>query len=196
MSQLEERTTAAGGTTNATDITPELFQMLCSLSLMEGTAESIFLCCFMVWTWNLACRGHDTAQIKFSQISWDDPNNDDGAISVFGRHVKTDQRSNRRGQGRRIYPNLFFPVVIICFVTGLYLDTCFQANQATGQKLFPGNPEAVEGRASDLLKKLLEAHEQEILGMGYDSIADIRLCSFRKGVISYLASLPGGPSSW
>ena len=150
----------------------------------------------MVWTWNFACRGHDTAEIKFSQISWDDPNNDNGAITVSPPHQNRSEGRSEATEGRRIYPNLFFPVVIICFVTGLYLDTCFQANQTMGQQLFPGNPEAVEARASGVLKKLLEDHEQEILGMGYDSIADIRLCIFRKGVISYLALLPGGPSSW
>ena len=46
----------------------------------------------------------------------------------------------------------------------------------------------------NLLKKVLREHEQEVLAMGYDSIDEIGVHSVRKGVSTYLASMPGGPA--
>ena len=45
----------------------------------------------------------------------------------------------------------------------------------------------------NLLKKVLREHKEEVLSMGYDSIDEIGLHSVRKGVSTYLASMPGGP---
>jgi hypothetical protein len=47
---------------------------------------------------------------------------------------------------------------------------------------------------SAILKKVLKENEQEVLLMGYDSVTNIGLHSIRKGVSTYLASLPGSPS--
>jgi hypothetical protein len=40
---------------------------------------------------------------------------------------------------------------------------------------------------------LLREHKDEVLAMGYDSIAELGLHSIWKGVCTYMASLPGGP---
>lgn len=38
--------------------------------LADGTTESNFAHCFLVLTWNLACRSQNTAIIRFGDISW------------------------------------------------------------------------------------------------------------------------------
>jgi hypothetical protein len=40
----------------------------------------------------------------------------------------------------------------------------------------------------------LKENKQEVLSMGYDSVDDIGLHSIPKGISTYVASLPGGPS--
>jgi hypothetical protein len=62
------------------------------------------------------------------------------------------------------------------------------------RKLFPGSSQSQSDRASAILKKVLKEKKQEVLSMGYDSITNIGLNSIWKGVSTYLASLPGGPS--
>lgn len=42
-------------------MSPELFRSICKWAIERGTLEGIFLACFIVWTWNLCCRGHNTA---------------------------------------------------------------------------------------------------------------------------------------
>ena len=70
----------------------------------------------------------------------------------------------------------------------------FSFTQARGRKLFSGSSQSQPDGASAILKKVLKENEQEILAMGYDSVNNIGLHSIWKGVSTYLASLPGGPS--
>ena len=173
--------------------TPQLYQFICRKALEWGTIEGIFLACFVVWTWNLACRGHNTAKVKFGHMSWSNPSD---ALGVKFKHTKTDQSGKEKRKKRALYSNVFAPEIDIVFVTALYLATCFQSRQGGGNLLFPGtDPEGQASRAADLLKKLLKEHQDYIEGvLGYDTIDDIGIHSFRKGVATYLASLPGGPS--
>jgi hypothetical protein len=76
---------------------------------------------------------------------------------------------------------------------GLYLATNFNQDQSAGMRLFPGGGESRSARMSDLMQRCLYQHEEEVLAMGYSSIEEIGLHSIRKGVSTYLASLPGGP---
>jgi hypothetical protein len=173
-------------------MSPELYRHLCEWALRLGTGEGVFLAAFLVWTWNLCCRGHNTARIRFSHISWAGSD----SLGVFFRHTKSDETGDSKHQKRHLYSNPFEPCIDICFVTALYLSCCFQNNQTRGRsKLFPGDAQAQSKRASDLMHKLLKDHEGEVLAMGYDSINDIGLHSARKCVCSFLASLPGGPSA-
>jgi hypothetical protein len=79
------------------------------------------------------------------------------------------------------------------FLLGLYLGCCFTFGQTRGRRLFPGGSKSQSKRISEILKKVLAEHEDEVKGMGYDSVNDIGVHSIRKGAASFLASLPGGP---
>ena len=172
-------------------MSPELLQWVCRWALEWGTSEGIFLSCFCLWSWNLVCRGHNTARIRFSHLSWADKFD---CCGVFFKHMKNDQKGEKKQQQRHIFSNPFKPHIDICFVTGLYLATSFQTDQSRGRKLFPGKAKSQAKRASDLLERVLREYEREIKLMGYDGSSDIGLHSLRKGAASYLASLPGGPS--
>ena len=82
----------------------------------------------------------------------------------------------------------------IPFLLGLYLSCGCSFTQAQGRKLFPGSSQSQLDHVSAILKKVLKENKQEALSMGYDSVNDIGLHSIQKGVSTYLASLPGGPS--
>ena len=69
-------------------MSPELFRCICRWAIERGTLEGVFLACFLVWTWNLCCRGHNTARVRFSHMTSAGLSD---ALGVFFRHTKTDQ---------------------------------------------------------------------------------------------------------
>jgi hypothetical protein len=172
-------------------MSPELFRFLCKKAVMKGTQEYLFLACFLIWTWNLVCRGYNTARVRLSHITC----SSEDFIGAFFRHTKSDQTGDQKRQQRNLYSNPHEPFIDLFFVSALYLACCFQNKQSRGRKLFPGPAQAQAKRASVLLQKLLKENEADVLAMGYDSIKDIGLHSIRKGSASTLASLPGGPSA-
>ena len=171
-------------------MTPELYKSVCKWFLEWGTSEGIFCACFFVLTWNLACRSNNTARIRYSHMSW----HYFDAMHVRFRHTKTQQHGEARRQKRACYSNPFEWYIDLPLLMGLYLATNFSTSQRRGLKLFPGGAKNQSWRVMNHFKKLLREHEDEVLAMGYDSIAELGLHSIRKGVCTYMASLPGGPS--
>ena len=47
-----------------------LYRALCGWFLEYGTLDGIFSHCFLVLSWNLACRSNNTARLRLNQISW------------------------------------------------------------------------------------------------------------------------------
>jgi hypothetical protein len=170
-------------------MSPELYRKVCKWLVEWGTLEGIFAALFIVMTWNLVCRGNNTAKVRFSHMSW----NIFDAMGVNFRHTKTQQMGEAKRQKRNLYSNPFEECIDFTFLLGLYLATNFSSSQARGKKLFPGSSKSQSARVSALLRKVLKEHEAEVISMGYDSVNDIGLHSIRKGASSYLASLPGGP---
>ena len=171
-------------------MTPELFKNLCRWFLEWGTREGIYAALYMSLTWNLACRGNNTGKIRFSHMSWTAFD----CMHINFRHTKTEHHGQAKRRKRAVYSNSFEHYIDVPFLLGLYLATSFGEEQRRGMKLFPGSSNSQKQRAGDLLRRCLKEHEGEVLGMGYDSITDIGLHLIRKGVSTYLASLPGGPS--
>jgi hypothetical protein len=78
------------------------------------------------------------------------------------------------------------------FALSLYFACCFNTPQVHDGFLFPGKDQFQ--RYSEELQRCLKEHEGEVKGMGFN-IHDIGTHSIRKGAVSYLASLPGGPTA-
>ena len=171
-------------------MTPELFRHVCRWFLEWRSVEGILCACFVAITWHLACRSYNTARIRYSHITWlvfD-------AMHVRFRHTKSQQHGQARRYKRACYSNPFEWYIDMPFLLGLYLATSFNTVQRRGMRLFPGGGKSQSSRVTNHFKRLLKEHEDEVLGMGYDSIDELGLHSIRKGATTYLSSLPGGPS--
>jgi hypothetical protein len=114
--------------------------------------------------------------------------------SIF-KHTKMQQHGKAKRQKRAVYSNPFEHYIVdIPFLLGLYISCGCSFTQSCSRKLFPGSSKSQSDRASAIMKKILKETEQKVLSMGYDYIDNIGFHSIWKGVSTYLASLPGGPS--
>ena len=156
---------------------------------MGNFRRNLFCACFFVLTWNLACRSNNTARIRYSHMSW----HYFDAMHVRFCHTKTQQHGEARRERRACYPNPFEWYIDLPLLMGLYLATSFSTSQSQGLKLFPGGAKKQSPRVMNHFKKLLREYEDEVLAMGYDSIAELGLHSIWKGVCTYMESLPGDP---
>jgi hypothetical protein len=91
---------------------------------------------------------------------------------------------------RHVYANPLCPIVCPVFSLLLYFSCCFNLNQTCLGPLFPG-PDQYQ-HFSNQLCCVLQEHEDEVRLLGY-SVCDVGTHSIRKGAITYLSSLPGGP---
>lgn len=172
-------------------MTPELFRSICRWFLEWRTVEGIFCACFVALTWHLACRSNNTAKIRYSHMSWlvfD-------AMHIRFRQTKSQQHGQARRYKRACYSNPFEWYIDLPLLLGLYFATNFNTIQSRGLRLFPGGSKSQSARVTDHFKRLLREHKDEIIAMGYDNIDELGLHSIRKGVTTYLMSLPGGPSA-
>jgi hypothetical protein len=168
----------------------ELYRKVLRWLVEYGTRDSLRAACFICLTWNLACRGNNTARLKLSHMSWTKFD----AMQINFKHTKTDVTGKQKRAKRNLYPNVHEPDIDFTFLLGLYLSCCFTTSQEVGHRLFSGSSEGTAKRVSRKLREVLELHRDEVIAMGYSDISDIGLHSLRKGAASYLGSLPGGPS--
>lgn len=173
-------------------MSPELYRSVCKWLVEYGSTDSIAAACFICLTWNLACRSHNTAELKFSHMSWTKFD----CMQINFRHTKTDVEGKSKRKQRNLYSNINEYYIDFPFLLGLYLSCCFTptASQGGGYQLFPGSHKATTKRMRDALQMILRLHENEVTSLGYSNVKDIGLHSIRKGAASYLASMPCGPS--
>ena len=164
-----------------------LYRALCEWFLQYGTVDGVFAYCFIVLTWNLACHSNNTAIILFNQISWASSFD---CFEVFFGHMKTDQTGEDAKYPRHIYANSHDPLVCPVFALAVYFSCCFDTPQEPDGQLFPGSDQ--HQRFSKMLARCIVDHQEEVLALGF-SPKDLGTHSIRKGAISYLASLVGGP---
>jgi len=164
-----------------------LYKAICGWFLDYGTSDGLFAHCFLTLTWNLACRSNNTSLIKFKDIVWSSCFD---SFQVYFQHSKTDQLGDEAKYPRHIYANPVSPSVCPILSLTLYLSACFNCPVAEDSKLFPGKEQ--EDRFSKMLNRVLAAHEAEVLALGYP-LNFIGTHSIRKGAVSYLSSVPGGP---
>ena len=165
----------------------DLYANLCLWFLQWGTLEGVFAYCFLVLSWNLACRANNTADIQFNQISWASSFN---LFEIYFGHTKTDQTGDDAKHPHHIYANPLCPIVCPVFALSLYFTCCFNVIQTEDDMLFPG-PNQYQ-RFSDNLERIISQHSDEVRNHGYEP-SEIGTHSIWKGAISYVASLPGSP---
>jgi hypothetical protein len=165
----------------------DLYTSLCGWLLSYGTTDGVFAYCYLVLTWNLACRARNTGTIRFGEVNW---STSFDSFTISFAHSKTDQLGEDSKHLRHIYPNPHNPLVCPVLALAMYFSCCFSTVQHTDSFLFPGNEQPV--RFGNVLNKVLKQHEAEVKLLGY-LLCNIGTHSIRKGAVSYLSSLPGGP---
>ena len=167
----------------------ELYKLLCELFLKHGTSDGMFGHCYLVLTWNLACRCNNTSRIKFAEIQWSQTFD---SFSILFAQTKTDQLGEDAKKPRHIYSNPLHPLVCPVLALAMYLTTCFENDVVPNSALFPG--ESQDARFSNILQKVVNDNWNMISRLGYKR-GEIGTHSIRKGASSYLSSIPGGPDS-
>ena len=166
----------------------ELYKHICRWLLDWGTIDGVFAHCFLVLTWNLSCRASNTGNIRFSEIEWSSTFD---AFEIYFAHMKTDQTGSEAKYLRHLYANPHCPLVCPVFALAMYFSCCFNTQQLPDNYLFPGEDQYQ--RFSEQLGRVLEEHRDEVTLMGADP-SEIGTHSIRKGAVTYMASLPGGPT--
>jgi hypothetical protein len=164
-----------------------LFKAIAGWLLDYGTQEGVFAHCYLVLTWNLACRCGNTARIAYRDVAWTESFD---SFSVLFSHSKTDQLGEHAKYSRHIFANPLSPIICPVLSLAKYMQCCFNTVQNAGGLLFPGGGQ--DARFSALLAKVIVLKKREVKMMGYN-LDDLGTHSIRKGAVSYLASLPGGP---
>ena len=167
----------------------DLYADLCLWFLQWGTLEGVFAYCFLVLSWNIACRVNNTPDIRFNQISWGSSFN---LFKIYFGHTKTDQTGDDAKYPRHIYANPLCPIVCPVFALSHYFTCCFNVIQTEDDMLFPG-PDQYQ-QFSDNLERVISQHPDEVRNHGYEPL-EIGTHSIWKGAISYVASLPGSPTA-
>jgi hypothetical protein len=165
----------------------DLYKALCGWLLAYGTTDGVFAYCYLVLTWNLSCRARNTATVRFRDINW---NSCFDAYTISFAHSKTDQLGEDAKHLRHMYANPNVPLVCPVLALSMYMSCCFNTTQHTDSFLFPGSDQSV--RFGKMLSMVMKEHEEAVSLLGY-TLKDIGTHSIRKGSVSYLSSLPGGP---
>jgi hypothetical protein len=165
----------------------ELYKAICGWLLSYNTVDGIFAYCYLVLTWNLACRAGNTSRILYRDVCWTEAFD---SFSIRFSHSKTDQLGEEAKYPRHLFCNPLTPLVCPLVSLAMYLTCCFNTAQNSEGPLFPGV--AQDARFSNLLSKVIFKNRVSVKAMGY-ALEDIGTHSIRKGAVTYLASMPGGP---
>ena len=80
----------------------ELYRKIAGWFLGWGTMDGVFAHCFLVLSWNLACRANNTEDILLSQICWA---NSFDCFEIYFGHTKNDQAGDDAKYPRHLYAN-------------------------------------------------------------------------------------------
>ena len=166
-----------------------LYRFLCKSFFEMGTREGVFCHLYLVLTWNLGCRASNTAKIRLCDLHCSSRD----CYSIAFAHMKNDQAGDQAKHRRQMFANPWDPIVCPFFTLALYFSTTFADQNYEEGYLFPGEKGARNKAFNDALIKLCYEKRDEIqrdYGMKYK---DVGSHSIRKGNISYLSNLPGGP---
>ena len=173
----------------------ELYKALSQWFLDWNTNAGIFAHCYLVLSWNLMCRSENTQNIHLSEMSWTSFD----ALEINFAHQKGDQKGDQAKYSRHLYANPYDHLVCPVNALALYFATLSKKQQSSN-KLFPtgGDPNKESSQSTrfgELLAQCLDEHVGDLIAMGYPNTSDIGTHSIRKGAVTYVAGLPGGPST-
>ena len=118
----------------------ELYKKACHWFLDWGTLDGVFAHCFLVLTWNLACRSSNTTNIRLSEVEWGSTFD---AFEIFFAHMKTDQTGEEAKYSWHLYANPHCPVVCPVLALAMYFTCSFNTPQCgnnypiSGQRPIP-----------------------------------------------------------
>ncbi len=157
-----------------------LYRFLATRLLASG---DMFCHTYMVLTWNLLCRSHNTAAIHLSHLKWFDD-----ALQVYFPRMKNDQAGERSAHPRHLYANPHQPETCVILALGIF----FLCHPVEGVALFAGNDP--QQRFLKTLKRLLrtDAVQKELAARGL-SATEFGSHSLRKGAFTFTTTSPDAP---
>ena len=152
------------------------------------TSDGVFGHCFLVLTWNLSCHAHNTANIWWCEIEWLSTFD---AFEIYFAHMKMDQTGDEAKYSHHLYSNPCCPFICPVLPLVFYFSCCCNLPQNGQSWLCPGQDQYQW--FSEMLSHLIQDHEAEVYELGVNPKM-IGTHSIRKGAVTYMLSLPGGPS--
>ena len=158
-----------------------VFRILCQCILESDYTQHrdrFFVHCFLVLSWNLMCRGDNTAKIVVANIGWRED-----ALTVTFYQSKSRQDGDRPVDPKHVYANPMMPEVCPVLALAMYLAT----HENEDGKLFSG--ESQLSRYSQALNAVKYHYSvvRKLAEFGQRP-EDIGCHSTRKGVATYVSS--------
>ena len=139
----------------------DLYKKLCGWLLDWNTNDGVFGHCFLVLTWNLSCRAHNTANIRLCEIEWGSTFD---VFEIYFAHTKTDQTGDEAKYSRHLYANPCCPLICPVLSLAFYFSCCCNLPQTGESQLFPVQDQYQ--RFSEMLSCLIRDHEAEVSELG------------------------------
>ena len=112
-------------------------------------------------------------------------------FEIYFAHIKMDQMSDEAKYSHHLYANPCCPLICPVLSLAFYFSCCCNLPQSGQSWLFLGWDQYQ--RFLEMLSCLIWDHEAEVSVLGvYPKM--IGTHSIRKGAVTYMSSLPGGPS--
>ena len=111
----------------------DLYKKLCGWLLDWNTNDGVFGHCFLVLTWNLSCRAHNTANIQLCENEWGSTFD---AFEIYFAHTKTDQTGDEAKYSRHLYANPFCHLICPVLSLAFYFSCCCNLPQTGESRLF------------------------------------------------------------
>ena len=111
----------------------DLYKKLCGWLLDWNTSDGVFGHCFLVLTWNLSHRAHNTANIQLCEIEWGSTFD---TFEIYFAHMKTDQTGDEAKYSRHLYANPCCPLICPVLSLAFYFSCCCNLPQRS--QLFLG----------------------------------------------------------
>ena len=108
----------------------DLLMAISKWFLDYGTMDGVFANAYLLLTWNLACRSHNTALIKMSDVAW---NCSFDSFQKKFSHSKTDPTGEHSRYPRHIFSNPNNCRVCPVFALALYFSCCFSGTKQIGR---------------------------------------------------------------
>jgi hypothetical protein len=145
----------------------------------------IFAHIFLLLCWNLIARCISVSGIRYEHVFW----KDDALVIIFAKH-KGDQEGDS-ALPKHVYANPTRPSCCPILALALYEFTLGYREKIG--LMFQAKATATESRFGKWLLSICKEYSAQLQQFGIE-IKDIGTHSFRKGVSSFVTSIPGGPS--